>query len=175
MEMPNMNAKPTGRPPIDPEQRKSHNITFRARGVLHLLLTEAAKQSGRSLSEEVEFRLKNSFPGSVRRDLMAGIHRPADDLEANRSSEALEKFNEAWSRLNEIPDQTEAGDHSERDQIKELKERVEILEKITQRDRELLKQIGQRVWDLTHEPERVEEARRALDFRGRARKKDDAA
>ena len=56
-----MNAKPIGRPRIDPERRKSRHITFRTRGDLRERLEAASENSGRSVSEEVEHRLELSF------------------------------------------------------------------------------------------------------------------
>jgi len=50
-----------GRPPIDAEQRKSFNITFRARQALRERLIKAAELAGRSMSEEIEHRLEMSF------------------------------------------------------------------------------------------------------------------
>jgi len=60
-------AKPAkrrkGRPPVPPEARRSRNFTFRSREALHLQLGTAAKIAGRSVSEEIEFRLEWSFFG----------------------------------------------------------------------------------------------------------------
>ena len=54
-------VKRRGRPPKDPSDRKDGNLTFRTRGSLRAQLAEAAKRSGRSISEEVEQRLERSF------------------------------------------------------------------------------------------------------------------
>src|SRR6266849_1228330 len=60
-------AKPAkrrkGRPPVPPEARRSRNFTFRSREALHQQLGAAAKIAGRSISEEIEFRLEWSFFG----------------------------------------------------------------------------------------------------------------
>jgi hypothetical protein len=53
--------KRRGRPPIAEEERKAGNLTFRTRGSLRAQLEEAAQQSGRSVSEEIEHRLQISF------------------------------------------------------------------------------------------------------------------
>jgi hypothetical protein len=53
--------KRRGRPAIPEGERKSHNLTFRARGDLRQLIEDAASDSGRSASEEIEFRLVRSF------------------------------------------------------------------------------------------------------------------
>src|SRR5712692_9935443 len=50
-----------GRPPVPPEARRSRNFTFRSREALHQQLGAAAKIAGRSISEEIEFRLERSF------------------------------------------------------------------------------------------------------------------
>lgn len=63
-----------GRPPIDPDQRRSLNITFRARPKLKDGLTAAAKESERSLSEEIERRLEQSFE-MPSRDYVAELER----------------------------------------------------------------------------------------------------
>jgi hypothetical protein len=70
-----MSAKRVGRPPIDAEQRKSFNMTFRARAGLRERLAEAAEQSGRSTSEEIELRLEQSFELQQR---VRGLERHAD-------------------------------------------------------------------------------------------------
>jgi hypothetical protein len=54
-------AKRAGRPPIPEEERRSRNLTFRSRGKLHEQLQAAAAASGRSISEEIERRLDQSF------------------------------------------------------------------------------------------------------------------
>ncbi|MCJ2060110.1 hypothetical protein MKL09_26710 [Methylobacterium sp. J-048] len=53
--------KRRGRPPIAEEDRKSGNLTFRTRGDLRSQLEASAQQSGRSVSEEIEYRLQVSF------------------------------------------------------------------------------------------------------------------
>jgi len=53
--------KRRGRPPKTDAERKSRNLTFRSRGDLRDRLQEAAQKSGRSLSEEIEYRLWKSI------------------------------------------------------------------------------------------------------------------
>ena len=53
--------KRIGRPPKSEEDRKAVNFTFRSRGHMRDLLKAAAAASGRSISEEIEYRLQNSF------------------------------------------------------------------------------------------------------------------
>jgi hypothetical protein len=54
-------ARPRGRPPIDPAERKRRNFTFRVTDQLHDQLSKAATASGRSVSEEIEWRVSLSF------------------------------------------------------------------------------------------------------------------
>ena len=50
-----------GRPPLDPGVAKRASFNTRLRPALKLALETAAKQEGRSLSEEIEFRLERSL------------------------------------------------------------------------------------------------------------------
>lgn len=52
---------PAGRPARHQGERLSKNRTFRVRGQLDEQLSAAADQSGRSVSEEIEFRLDRTF------------------------------------------------------------------------------------------------------------------
>jgi hypothetical protein len=57
-------AKPAGgRPARHQGERLSKNRTFRVRGQLDDQLSAAAEKSGRSVSEEIEFRLERTFAG----------------------------------------------------------------------------------------------------------------
>src|SRR5262245_44499005 len=53
--------KRIGRPPKAEKERKAVNFTFRSRGQMRERLQEAATASGRSISEEIEHRLEESF------------------------------------------------------------------------------------------------------------------
>jgi Arc-like DNA binding domain len=53
--------KRIGRPPKPPNNRKSVNFTFRSREEMREQLRVAADRSGRSISEEIEYRLNQSF------------------------------------------------------------------------------------------------------------------
>ena len=53
--------KRIGRPPKAKEDRKAVNFTFRSRGQMRERLQTAAIAAGRSISEEIEFRLEKSF------------------------------------------------------------------------------------------------------------------
>lgn len=55
--------KRRGRPPLDPGERKDGNLTFRTRGDLRQRLDAEAKKNGRTVSEEVEWRLERSLAG----------------------------------------------------------------------------------------------------------------
>jgi hypothetical protein len=50
-----------GRPALSSERKKSQTLTFRTRADLRKSLEAAAEQAGRSISEEVEYRLQRSF------------------------------------------------------------------------------------------------------------------
>lgn len=50
-----------GGQPKPPGERKAHNLTFRARPGLRDALEAAAARAGRSISEEIEFRLYRDF------------------------------------------------------------------------------------------------------------------
>jgi hypothetical protein len=58
--------KPAGRPPRHKGERLSKNRTFRVRGELDEKLHRAATASGRSVSEEIEFRLEMTFAADER-------------------------------------------------------------------------------------------------------------
>src|SRR4051794_14198992 len=50
-----------GRPSVPKEDKKRNNLTFRTRDDLRDLLSSSAEQAGRSVSEEIEFRLRRSY------------------------------------------------------------------------------------------------------------------
>lgn len=66
---------PRGRPPRHQGERLSKNRTFRVRGSLDGRLQAAAAASGRSVSEEIEFRLDQSFD----RDAFIGVLLGGDE------------------------------------------------------------------------------------------------
>jgi hypothetical protein len=53
--------KPRGRPVLPPSEKKRRNFTFRGTDELHEHIAKAAAESGRSISEEIEWRLGQSF------------------------------------------------------------------------------------------------------------------
>src|SRR5215831_7292484 len=69
-----------GRPPIQPEDRKDRNLTFRSRGGLYERLAEAATLNERSISEEIGARLEASFR-KTRAEEVGHIERNAMALE----------------------------------------------------------------------------------------------
>jgi hypothetical protein len=62
-----------GRPPRHGSERLSKSRTFRVRPHLDELLQKAAAEAGRSVSEEIEYRLDRSFYGDGLRDRMIEI------------------------------------------------------------------------------------------------------
>ena len=65
-----------GRPPKHEGERLSKNRTFRVRGTLDEQLVAAAKDTGRSVSEEIERRLEESFQRQEKAELiLEAIHR----------------------------------------------------------------------------------------------------
>lgn len=90
-----------GRPALPPERRKTSNLTFRVRGDLREQLQTAAAISERSISEEVEQRLQNSFLQEPANKLLAEVQELLD--EARRIRE------EAISEIAEIKKAVLAG------------------------------------------------------------------
>ena len=60
-----MQGKQRGRPPLEPGKAKRASFNTRLRPSLKVELETAAKQEGRSLSEEIEFRLERSLEDQV--------------------------------------------------------------------------------------------------------------
>jgi hypothetical protein len=59
-----------GRPPKREGERLTKNRTFRVRGTLDEQLEAAAQETGRSVSEEIEHRLEQSFRREERAELI---------------------------------------------------------------------------------------------------------
>jgi hypothetical protein len=59
--MPPRKKRGPGRPALPASERKSKNLTFRSRTDLRKQLEQAARLSDRSISEEIELRLEQSF------------------------------------------------------------------------------------------------------------------
>jgi TraY domain len=70
-------ARPRGRPPLPQAEGKRHALALRVTAERRNALEEAAAQSGRSLSQEIEFRLEQSFheEASYGGREMAGLFR----------------------------------------------------------------------------------------------------
>jgi alkanesulfonate monooxygenase SsuD/methylene tetrahydromethanopterin reductase-like flavin-dependent oxidoreductase (luciferase family) len=54
-------TKPRGRPVVPAAERKRRNFTFRSTDEFHERVSKAAAESGRSMSEEIEWRVGQSF------------------------------------------------------------------------------------------------------------------
>src|SRR3954452_3334117 len=66
-----------GRPPKPPEDRRGPNVTFRTPGGLRSRLEEAARTSGRAISEEVVHRLELSFENET---IITALQRESANL-----------------------------------------------------------------------------------------------
>jgi predicted HicB family RNase H-like nuclease len=96
--------KRIGRPPKAKEDRKAVNFTFRSRGQMRERLQAAAIAAGRSISEEIEFRLERSFwQEEIEKDtakLQVGLpERLRRDLEQAAKHHAQSMNTEIVSRL----------------------------------------------------------------------------
>jgi hypothetical protein len=76
--------RPPGRPALPADRRRSHTLRFRARGDTLSRLQAAADVSGRSLSEEIEYRVERSFDREDRAEI-------TDALERLRAEQALHR------------------------------------------------------------------------------------
>jgi Arc-like DNA binding domain len=84
--------KRVGRPPKPAKERKTVNFTFRSRGDMRERLRDAAAVSGRSISEEIEFRLEQSF--QEERIAMAVLKALRDYLDEGKIVEFASKETE---------------------------------------------------------------------------------
>jgi hypothetical protein len=66
-----------GRPARHSGERLSKNRTFRVRRQLDDLLTSAAERSERSVSEEIEFRLEQTFANEAALEMLYGVENAA--------------------------------------------------------------------------------------------------
>jgi hypothetical protein len=89
-------TSPPGRPPRHPGERLSKNRTFRVRGGLDEKLQAAAAASGRSVSEEIEFRLDQSFDRDAFIGLVLGGDENAKVLQTIATVMKLESRNGHW-------------------------------------------------------------------------------
>jgi Arc-like DNA binding domain len=83
--------KRLGRPPKSEKDRKAVNFTFRSRGQMRERLQGAAASSGRSVSEEIEYRLDQSF---TREPLVSQL------VGGNHNAKVLELIADALNVLN---------------------------------------------------------------------------
>jgi hypothetical protein len=85
-----------GRPPKHEGERLSKNRTFRVRGTLDEQLEAAAQKTGRSVSEEIERRLDDSFKRIE--ELYGGPHLSATfRILADNLALVKAKFGERWA------------------------------------------------------------------------------
>jgi hypothetical protein len=77
-----------GRPPRHAGERLSKNRTFRVRGELDDRLQTSANKSGRSVSEEIEYRLERSYQ--------------IDDLNQDMKAAIKEAIEESWAKLADV-------------------------------------------------------------------------
>jgi len=90
-----------GGQPKPAAERKRNNLTFRARDQLKADLEKAAAASNRSVSEEIEFRLGQSFQWEkVLGDLESF---KAWRGEMQRQTEAAERYRAGWGKLHWFP------------------------------------------------------------------------
>ena len=84
--------RPRGRPPKYAGQGKRQNFSFRITEKMRERLIESVKQSGRSLSEEIEFRLNRDFSWE---DTKGDIHRMLAEASAIRSAARVQALRAA--------------------------------------------------------------------------------
>jgi hypothetical protein len=84
---------PKGRPPLPPAERKRRNFTFRGTDELHEGLTKASAMSGRSLSEEIEWRLGQSFflQSVINEAVEKTVRATLDHVELQRANEEAQR------------------------------------------------------------------------------------
>jgi hypothetical protein len=87
-----------GRPPRHEGERLSKSRTFRVRPHLDELLMTAAAKAGRSVSEEIEYRLDRSFYEDALSARMAETMAPLVEQAARAGGEAALKVHLAFSR-----------------------------------------------------------------------------
>ena len=87
---------PPGRPQRHPGERLSKNRTFRVRGSLDERLQASAAGSGRSVSEEIEFRLDQSYDRDAFFGLVLGGDENAKVLQSIATVMKLESHNGHW-------------------------------------------------------------------------------
>ena len=95
---------PPGRPPRHPGERLSKNRTFRVRGGLDERLPAAAAATGRSVSEEIEFRLDQSFDRDAFFGLVLGGDENAKVLQSIATVMKLESYKGHWLKDVETSD-----------------------------------------------------------------------
>jgi hypothetical protein len=91
-----------GRPPKPETERRGRNVTFRTPGGLRARLEDAARIAGRSVSEEVVYRLEKSFLlEDEAREIQEAWKRPSPAF--GKLIEALEKHYRGGAQLPQAP------------------------------------------------------------------------
>lgn len=79
--------KRMGRPPKHPDQGKRPNLSLRVPPALYEVIAKAAAESGKSLSEEMEFRVTEAFymskPAAVKEAVDAALWEQSEEHVAN--------------------------------------------------------------------------------------------
>jgi hypothetical protein len=96
--------KRIGRPPKSEEDRRDVNFTFRSRGQMRERLKTAADAARRSISEEIEYRLENSFREDDRYGgpYLSAVFRLLADYKALAEAKAGAPWKEGDRVRNEI-------------------------------------------------------------------------
>jgi hypothetical protein len=127
--MPAKKSRPRGRPALKPDEKKSSNLTFRARAELRERLAEAAQASGRSISEEIEWRLGQSFfvreatliaAQTAVRETLAWVDQQREKEEAERNR--LRPF----SDLFKSPEEKQLGNRAEPNRSGDGQAQIEV-------------------------------------------------
>jgi hypothetical protein len=101
-----MAKRKRGRPPRRPDQLLRGHRTFRLHEGLDAKLQEASAAIGRSISEEIEFRLERSFYDDQMAERFLGAHLAGELLRLIRGAMAFEAMPEGdWSRDPERADE----------------------------------------------------------------------
>jgi hypothetical protein len=86
-----------GRPPRHKGEVLAKNRTFRVRGELDEQLQGSAAKAGRSVSEEIEYRLSRSYFDDLRAAEFVGDDASADAIRMIRLVMAIESISGPWS------------------------------------------------------------------------------
>ena len=117
-----------GRPSLPDDEKRSRNLTFRSRTDLRDRLSAAASKSGRSISEEVEFRLEESFATADKVALVKeGLENRIEDWQ-RRFAEARANHDAAAANAVEAIEKAKTeleGEYAEN--LRQLDEKFELM------------------------------------------------